>query len=168
MKPSRSPERNTFQVNNYLERCKKEGKEPSPAYLKMWEDAAKEDLAWAEQEHENDLEWDLRTTEWMLAKVRESDVYAQNLYAAMCNNQFQRLEVFPILADQLCSYSWRYAGGIIADMQQKGDYIDWYCSGIRDADSPDNGYVPESVVTDEVRGDLELLGWQVVPYEDEE
>jgi hypothetical protein len=60
-------------------------------------------------------------------------------------------------------------------MRQQGDYIDWYCSGIRNDDGYDpdlniafpNGYVPESVVTDEIRADLQQLGWIVVDANDE-
>jgi hypothetical protein len=81
----------------------------------------------------------------------------------------------PILKDQRWSASWRHAGGIIADMQEKGDYIDWYCSGIGsqedgygldgyipELDKDNREYVPESVVTDEIRTDLLKLGWIVV------
>ena len=187
MKPSSSPERNTFQKNSYLERCAAEGKEPNEAYVKLYEDADLLDQAWAEStEHDNDLEWDLRTTEWILEKVRTSEGYAQNLYAAICNNEFQKKQVYQILADQTCSYSWRYAGGIIADMRQQGDYIDWYCSGIRESLNEDdetyrnmtkeqqeqylyvkNHYVSESVVTDEVRADLDRLGWIVLDNEED-
>ena len=117
---------------------------------------------------ENDLEYDLLTTDWILQKTRDSDAYAQNLYAALCNNQFQRQEVMPVLRDQRWSCSWRYAGGIIADMRQQGDYMDWYCSGLRGGDEPDVytlpldlGYVNESVVTDQIRQDLATLGWSV-------
>lgn len=127
----------------------------------------------------NNMEWDLRNTDWILEKVRTNQVYAQNLYAAMCNNEFQRIDVFPILANQTWSCSWRYAGGIIADMQGKGDYIDWYCSGIRDTKISNEefagmneeqqayyqlskNYVSESVVTNEVAEDLKTLGWNVL------
>ena len=168
-KPSKSLDRNTFQVNNYIDRCFAEGREPSPEYLKMYENVNERDEKWANQEnHDNDMEWDLRTTDWILEKVRTSDTYAQNLYAAICNNEFQKLDVFPILADKTWSCSWRYAGGIIADMRQEGDYINWYCSGIRDVDSPDDGYVAESVVTDEIHMDLERLGWRVLNQQDDE
>ena len=168
-KPSKSLDRNTFQVNNYIDRCFAEGKEPSPEYLKLYENVNERDEKWAAQEnHDNDMEWDLRTTAWILEKVRNSDTYAQNLYAAICNNEFQKLDVFPILADKTWSCSWRYAGGIIADMRQEGDYINWYCSGIRDVDSPDDGYVAESVVTDEIHMDLERLGWRVLNQQDDE
>jgi hypothetical protein len=90
----------------------------------------------------------------------------------MCNNEFQRLDVFPILANETCSYSWRYAGGIIADMRQSGDYIDWYCSGIGSGlgngdEDGTKGYVSESVVTEEIEQDLLALGWQVLPDDDE-
>lgn len=120
---------------------------------------------------ENNLEYDLRTTEWILDKVRASDYYAQNLYAALCNNEFRRNEVWPILTNDFWRCSWRFAGGIIADMKQQGDYIDWYCSGIRDPDNSgdpdtieDTGrrFVSESMVTDEIREDLFKLGWVIV------
>jgi len=123
--------------------------------------------------HVNNMEYDLLTTDWILEKVRSSDTYAQNLYAAMCNNDFQKLEVMPILKEETWSASWRYAGGIIADMQEKGDYIDWYCSGIGDglgngdSDGTKN-YVSESVVTDEIRADLKRLGWIVVDWKNDE
>ena len=97
------------------------------------------------------MELDLRTTSWILQKVRESDVYAQYLYAAMCNNEFELIEDTSIK----WSCSWRYSGEIISDIQYKGCYIDWYCSG------------NEGVVTDEIKTDLEKLGWVVVPTKEE-
>jgi hypothetical protein len=122
---------------------------------------------------ENNMEHDLRTCELMLNKVRSSDAYAQNLYAAICNRQFQKLEVIPVLKDERWSASWRSAGGIIANMRQEGDYIDWYCSGIGeglgngDLDGT-KGYVSESEVTDEIREDLKQLGWIVLDMEDDD
>ena len=119
-----------------------------------------------------DLVEDIYKDSEVLNKIRTRDDYAQNLYAAICNNEFQKMDVFPILADKTCSYSWRYAGGIIADMRQEGDYIDWYCSGIAGGDEPDTyleghdlkrkSYVPESVVTEEIEQDLNKLGWKVI------
>jgi hypothetical protein len=85
----------------------------------------------------------------------------------MCNNDFQKLAVIPILQDQRWSCSWRSAGGIIADMREEGDYIDWYCSGIMNDEYEPEGYVPESVVTDEIREDLKRLGWIVVDQNNE-
>ena len=119
-----------------------------------------QDLDW----QKNDLEYDLRTTDWILGKTRHSVTYAQNLYAALCNNQFQKAEMWPILKDQRWSCSWRHAGGIVANMTVKGDYMDWYCSGIGDGlgNGDEDGslkYVEEGVVTDEVRADLLNLGW---------
>jgi hypothetical protein len=177
---SKSPERNTFQMESYIKRCKESGKEPNAAYIRMFEQShamklAKEvDPQWTK----HNLEHDLRSTDWMLEKVRDSDVYAQNLYAALCNNTFQEIEMWQILTDQSWGCSWRYAGGIIADMQQKGDYIDWYCSGIQsnptDAERMSmtdqekeiadrlKDYVGEGFVTDEIREDLRKLGWVVL------
>ena len=106
-----------------------------------------------------------------MTKVRNSESYAQNLYAAMCNNEFVRREIVPILKNEKWSCSWRSAGGIVANMRQEGDYIDWYCSGIGRVDecqeeggapTETSKYVPEATVTDEIRNDLKELGWIVL------
>lgn len=141
----------------------------------MWNQIKKDDQAWAESDdHKNDLEWDLRTSEWLVAKVRASEVYAQNVYAALCNMQWQRIDVWPVLKDETWSCSWRSAGGIVADLRGEGDYIDWYCSGIRggmdlseEAENERPELVSEGTVTDEVREDFAQLGWQPVPYNDD-
>lgn len=168
-KISSSPNRHTFQKEGYVKRCEEQGKLPNPDYIEMYK-------TWREQDAANlvdpnwqkdNLEYDLRSTEWIYKKVRGSDVYAQNLYAAMCNNEFQKLDVIPILKDQRWSASWRGAGGIIADMREEGDYIDWYCSGIMQEGHYIEGYVPESIVTNEIREDLKKLGWIVVDRVDE-
>ena len=175
-KVSSSPDRHTFQKEGYVKRCEEQGKLPNPDYVNMYktwreQDAANlVDLNW----QKDNMEYDLRSTDWILEKVRAKESYAQNLYAAMCNNDFQKLDVMPILKDQRWSCSWRSAGGIIADMREEGDYIDWYCSGIGSddkgygLDSRDGGdYVPESIVTDEIREDLKRLGWVVVDQNNE-
>jgi hypothetical protein len=163
-KMSRSSERHTFQKNNYIKTQKEKGNPILQEYVDLF-DALVEDDKQKERDTEwqkNNLEWELRTTDWILEKVRASNSYAQNLYAAMCNNSFQKLAVVPILKEEQWHCSWRYAGGIISDMREEGDYIDWYCSGIG---ANDQGYVEESVVTDEIRQDLKKLGWAVVEYQ---
>ena len=164
-----------FQRDAYIKRCEARGVEPNPEYLGMYNRAIAQsqerntDPAWTE----NNLEYDLRTTDWILDKVRTRDDYAQNLYAALCNNDFQRVEVMPILQDQTWGCSWRYAGGIIADMRETGDYIDWYCSGIGSAEEgfglghrSGEGFVSEGHVTSEVEQDLADLGWRVMENKD--
>ena len=115
---------------------------------------------------DHNLEADIRACAWMLKKVQDRETYAQNLYAAMCNNVFQRNEVWPRLKDEYWSCSWRSAGGIVADLLGQGDYMDWYCSGIFGVGEADSfqGYVSESTVTDEIRQDLFAIGWTVEPY----
>ena len=168
---SKSPDRHKFQLKKYIERCEEEAKQPSQSLLKIYgeiieHNAVKFDT---EESRENNLEYDLLTTDWILAKVRTSESYAQNLYAALCNNDFQCNDFIPILKDQIWGCTWRYAGGIIADMRQEGDYIDWYCSGIQHTvdDEEKNlwaakKYVPEGTVTEEIKADLKRLGWLVV------
>jgi hypothetical protein len=186
-KISSSPKRHTFQAEKYVERCLEDGKQPSEDYLNMYKSFRRQDeenMTDPKWQKDN-LEYDLRSTDWILEKVRGDDVYAQNLYAALCNNEFTKREMWPILKDQRWSCSWRHAGGIIADMQEKGDYIDWYCSGIKDtrtlsasemavlteqeqlAYKAGEGYVGEGFVTDEIKDDLYKLDWLVAEQEDD-
>lgn len=113
---------------------------------------------------EYDLVSDIEASEWFVIKVRDSKVYAQNLYAALCNMRWQKSEVFPVLKDEFWSCSWRSAGGIVASLRNNDeDYMDWYCSGIGGGFSYDStlpeGYVGEGFVTEEIKHDLALLGW---------
>jgi len=179
-KISRSPERHTFQKEKYIERMEENGEAVNEDYLAMYDSYAEQHNAKFQDSASRieNMEYDLLTTGWILEKVRESDVYAQNLYASMCNRDFIKHDVMPILKNQRWHCSWRYAGGIIADMQEKGDYIDWYCSGIRNESLTEEeleklpldqqamakelaAYVGEGVVTDEIREDLFRLGWVV-------
>jgi ATP-dependent Lon protease len=175
-----SPDRGSFHIECELKRVEEGEKTPEEAqhmieFYKSWEELRREHEATDEWKVDN-MEYDLRSTKWICDKAKASEAYAQNLYAAMCNNEFIKNDVWPILTNKRWSASWRCAGGILANMVEKGDYIDWYCSGIRN-DISDEEYnelskeqqeyylytktqfVSESVVTDEVREDLLKLGW---------
>jgi hypothetical protein len=110
----------------------------------------------------NNMEYDMSQAEWFVSRVRGSDAYAQNLYAALCNNSFQKQDVWLVLKDAHWSCSWRYAGGLVADLRNAGeDYMDWYCSGIGAKEGDYSNYVGEGNVTDEIAADLALLAWCV-------
>lgn len=181
---SKSPERGSFQITNLVEKVKlgeksAESAEKMIELYKSWRQQALE-LEETDEWKKDNMEYDLRSTQWISDKVKADDVYAQQLYASMCNNDFTKNDVWPILTEKKWSCSWRHAGGVIADMKEKGDYIDWYCSGIRDNKILDDDeyqalskeqqeyyiqckkFVPESVVTDEIREDLLKLGWIVI------
>jgi hypothetical protein len=164
-------------MKNYLKRKSEEGKTPEndesvlamKGFYQSEIEQDRENLVDPEWQ-KNNLEYDLRSTEWILTKVRSNDTYAQNLYAAMCNNDFQKLDVMEVLKNNIWSCSWRYAGGIVAHMRGHGDYIDWYCSGIRGSNYFDDeskitkeNYVGEGNVTEEITRDLKKLGWVLVP-----
>ena len=129
----------------------------------------------------NSLGHDITSTPWIVEKIKGDKTYAQHLYAAICNNDFTKNDVWPLLLQEIWSCSWRYAGGVIADARGEGDYMDWYCSGINGfdrelsdrelaiyTDREREAYlfrmsaVPEAHVTDEIRRDLLKLGWIVV------
>jgi hypothetical protein len=106
--------------------------------------------------------------------------YAQSIYAAICNNRFFPNEIWPLLTEDKkyeWTCSWRGAGGLVAELRKQGeDYMDYYCSGMGGfalAEGEDerhmkaNGFVPEGIVTEEVRTDLLTLGWTVRPYDND-
>jgi hypothetical protein len=121
---------------------------------------------------QHNLERDLKSTSWLVDKVRGSKRYAQNLYAALCNNEFVKNDVWPILKNESWGCSWRYAGGIVSDIQEGDGYLDWYCSGMGSGlgngdETGELGYVPEGYIADEIREDLLAIGWLILNEEEE-
>jgi len=119
----------------------------------------------------NRLDLDICQCDWLVEKIRTDKNYAQNLYAAMCNQDWQYQDVWCVLTNRTWGASWRRAGGIVADIEGNGgDYMDWYCSGMGD-ETPDTNrwhdrpktFVREGTVTDEIREDLAKIGW--IPVE---
>lgn len=176
---NKSLSKGTFHSQCRIEDAKQEGRDPK--YDEEVQLALETERMWAEsvakresdpEWKKNNLEYDLRSTKWICDKAKASETYAQNVYAAMCNQDWQRNDVLPLLKGETYSCSWRYAGGIVADMCEEGDYINWYCSGIRGGDFPDaidvpyeqKKFVPEGTVTDEIREDFYKLGW--IPVND--
>lgn len=115
------------------------------------------------------LEKDMISSSWFLEKLSDQ-CYAQNIYAAICNNKFFKIDdSLAILTDDPWTASWRAAGEIVAKLRNRNeDYLDYYCSGINfdlEKDLPKQRYVEESVVTDEVRDDILKLGWIIKSYD---
>jgi hypothetical protein len=177
-----SPDRHTFSEKGYKEKLiMNPDNEIASSMLSLIESRKQNEIdkindpKW----QKDNLEYDLRSTKWICDKAKASEGYAQNLYAAMCNTDFVKNDVWPLLQDKRWSCSWRYAGGIVSHIVETGDYIDWYCSGIK-GDVTDEEFsnmskkdqeqylytkthfVSEGVVTEEIREDLLKLGWLVI------
>ena len=153
-------------MQRYVERCQAKDELPRQDYLELFRKQIENDL---QNEQDKDwkkenLEYDLRSTEWICRKAAASDAYAQNIYAALCNQEWQKNDVWPLLKGQTWGCSWRYSSGIVAHMRQQGDYMDWYCSGMRgDGDVyATANFVSEGTITDEIREDFFQLGWVAV------
>jgi hypothetical protein len=175
---NKSPDRGTFHSKCRIEDAVEEGRDPNTdpnvqqaiEFEDLWEEHTKKREADPEWQ-KNNLEYDLRSTKWICDKAKARDDYAQNIYASLCNQSWKRNDVWPLLKGETYSCSWRYAGGIVANMREEGDYINWYCSGIQGdlteeqiASALEQGmnlarYVGEGCVTDEIREDFFKLGW---------
>lgn len=77
------------------------------------------------------------------------------LGAQMCVDETLCREVWSAMANVVwknrdgaeASFTWRAAGGIIADILEDGDYMDWYCGS------------EDGVVSDRVRAAMTAEGW---------
>lgn len=94
-----------------------------------------------------------------LAPIAKRDTQgAIDVYGAFCNVLWVSLDHPAQEYDDAAwgdettySCSWRYAGGMVADMRDQGEnYLDFYCSG------------NEGVVTDEIRTTMQTLGLRPV------
>jgi len=112
-----------------------------------------------------DVEQELKDNLDVCRQIAKSETFAQHVYAALCNHQF-----YPHNIDRLTyepwSCSWRYAGGMIAEIRNTINhthetYIDWYCSGIIGEIS----YIPEGFVTPDVNDVFDSMGWDIVEYD---
>lgn len=123
------------------------------------------------------LELDLKNSSEILAKCKASDAYTQNVYAALCNTQWQKHELFPLIKGYLWNCTWRRAGRIASELRGEGDYMDYYCSGMGGFElsydveqaaawMTEHQYIAEALITDEVRADLAGLDWH--PVSDDE
>lgn len=91
---------------------------------------------------------DVIDSETIKNKMRASKSYCKKFYAAMCNT-----DLYKVGSEGEYGYSWRAAGGLVADILGEGDYLDWYCSG------------NEGFVDDEIADDLNAIGWVAIPME---
>lgn len=110
-----------------------------------------------------DIFTDIIANKKMLKKIRNNELYAQNLYAGLCNNVFQKSSGYGVDWHR----SWRFIASTIATLRNQGDYLDFYCTGISELPEDDlmqkshKCYVRESVLTEEILSDLQSLGWSL-------
>lgn len=116
------------------------------------------------------LKQDLLASELFKQRVKNSRVYSQHVYAALCENVWCRNNVFDILREQGCSYSWIEASAIVSELRDDIDHgVNYYYkSGINPftvgSDDllkrvEDNLWMKEGTIDNQVLKDLFELGW---------
>ena len=87
----------------------------------------------------------------LIPKIMDDEQFATDVYNALCNMRWKEVGN----SDNIYSCSWRYAGGLIAEMRGNSgwmNYIDLYCSG------------SEGIVVKQVEKIFNELGWVSCPY----
>lgn len=120
-------------------------------------------------DQDNDLEQDLKNSEIIITKAKSSVVYAQNLYAALCSNLFQKNSVITLLKNQHWSCTWGHAGAIVAEIAGDKNTVDWYSNAIKeysfrsiyDDHTEHSEFLEEGVISAEIARDLRSIGWRV-------
>jgi len=98
------------------------------------------------------FERDLINSDTVRAQVQNDHTFAQELYAALCNNQFVHTTMRRP-DDEYWSCSWRYAGDLVAGLVAQGEgYLDYYCGG------------HEGTISSRVAATLADIGWSGRPY----
>jgi hypothetical protein len=75
-------------------------------------------------------------------KIRTDEEFCKELWSALANVEWYHPDT-----NTRDSYSFRAAGGLIAEIRESGDYMDWYCSG------------PYSTVSEFIRRSMKKEGW---------
>ena len=116
-----------------------------PGVALHFHDEGEADIPRAPRRTVADLAGDMAMSERMRTLVRDSDLFAALLYAALCN----RIWIHEATGQEW-SVSWRSAGSVVAHLRGSGDYLDWYCGG-------EEGKLDEQAVAE-----LQALGWSPV------
>lgn len=81
-------------------------------------------------------------------KIKKDEQFAVDMYRALCNMRWKKAGT-----KEVYSCSWRYAGGLIAEIRNVGEnYLHFYCSG------------EEGDVTKEINKIFNSLGWIQHPW----
>jgi len=103
-----------------------------------------------------DLEYVLKTSEYIRSKCTSSRSYSENLYRALCDVVWISKHPFAILKRDSWNCSWRYAAEIVGDLasttEEMSDHLDWYSVG------------GEGIVSKELLEDLDKLGFMPVSF----
>lgn len=110
------------------------------------------------------LEKDMKNSKEIISLLMDKAI-ALEFYSALCNVEWQQIDNIPDdekiidalmgVQSDIWSCSWRYAGGLIAQIRSDNynvneNYMDFYCHG------------SEGSISDLVRTTLKQLGWEPI------
>jgi len=100
---------------------------------------------------EADLEYALKTSDYIRSRCRADRLYAEALYRALCDVKWISKHPFHILKDESWKCTWREAAAIVGDLASTtdvlSDHLDWYSVG-------KEGYIERYI-----KEDLDYLGF---------
>jgi hypothetical protein len=88
--------------------------------------------------------------ECFISDIRDNNDFCVEMWGALANVEWHHVKE----PYGRVSYSFRFAGSLIANIRGDGDYMDWYCSG------------PSGVISEKIRRTLKKHGWLGDPTSD--
>lgn len=115
----------------------------------------------------------LKNSPKIVEKINDSITYAQHMYAALCYNSFQYLDLINILQDATTQYTPHEAESVVLSLQINKNSSNWRnrLSELSDSEFRElyiddqelylenRAFVEEGCITHEVLTDLKSIGW---------
>lgn len=83
--------------------------------------------------------------EYFGERMKTDEELCRKIWSSLANVDWYYIGERPLLLE--VSYSFRAAGGMIANIIERGDYMDWYCSG------------PDGIINNEFRYAMRKAGY---------
>lgn len=82
-----------------------------------------------------------------MAAAWPPDAWADERFCSDWWSALANVDWYNVKTHDVYSVSFRYAGGLIADLRGTGDYMDWYCGSA------------QAVVSDDIARRMKKFGW---------
>lgn len=80
-------------------------------------------------------------------RIKQDSIFCKDIYSALTNLEWVQSD------GTVYGATFRYVGGLIADIREEGNYMDWYCCK------------GEGFASDEIQEAMSMKGWTCREYD---